>query len=337
MKQTIRAAIGLSVFGGAVLGLSLFGVQDINAAEFELRLGHDQPVSSNYQGALEEFARQIAENTEDKVEITIFPGAQLGSETAMLEGLEVGNIDMSVSAAANASTYIPALNLFSAGYLFDDVAHFKKVLEDPQFEAALDEKIEAAAPGFRRVATITAGLRNVYNNKGPIKTLSDLDGLKMRVMASPIESQVWGGLGALPLAMPMGDVYTGMQTGLLQAGENAASNYVGLKHYEVAPYYSLTGHEWLICFVLVSDATWNKLPGDVQTAILDAGDGLSGFSVDYTVANDAKALTSVSDNGAVKVNEVDTAPFKAQLQPLQDEVAKTFDAGEILKRIRALE
>ena len=337
MKQTIRAAIGLAVFGSAVVALSAIGTQDTNAAEYELRLGHDQPISSNYQGPLEEFAKEVADKTKDKVEIKIFPGAQLGSETAMLEGLEVGNIDMSVSAAANASTYVPALNLFSAGYLFDDVAHFKKVLEDPQFEADIDKKIEAAAPGFRRVATITAGLRNVYNNRGPIKTLSDLDGLKMRVMASPIESQVWGGLGALPLAMPMGDVYTGMQTGLLQAGENAASNYVGLKHYEVAPYYSLTGHEWLICFVLVSDATWNKLPGDIQKAILDAGKGLSGFSVDFTVANDAKALKSVTDSGAVKVNDVDTEPFKAQLQPLQDEVAKKFDAGDILKRIRALE
>ena len=337
MKQTFRAAIGLAVFGGVALGLSLHGVHGANAAEFELRLGHDQPVSSNYQGTLEEFAKQVAEKTNGKVEIKIFPGAQLGSETAMLEGLEVGNIDMSVSAAANASTYVPALNIFSAGYLFDDAEHFKKVLADPQFEAAIDSRIETAAPGFRRVATISGGLRNVYNNKGPIKTLADIQGLKMRVMASPIESQVWGGLGALPLAMPMGDLYTGMQTGLLQAGENAASNYVGLKHYEVAPYYSLTGHEWLVCFVFVSDAAWTKLPEDVRQIILDAGKDLAGYSVDFTVGNDAKELKTVSGNGTVKVNEVDTAPFKAELQPLQNEVADKFDAGDILKRIRDLE
>jgi tripartite ATP-independent transporter DctP family solute receptor len=337
MKQTGRAAFALAVFSSGAVALSVLNIPIASAAEFELRLGHDQPVSSNYQGALERFAKEVAEKTGDRVEIDIFPGAQLGSESAMLEGLEVGNIDMSVSAAANASTYVPAFNIFSAGYLFDDADHFKKVLADPQFEAAIDEKIEAASPGFRRVATITAGLRNVYNNRGPIETLADLQGLKMRVMASPIEAQVWGGLGALPLAMPMGDVYTGMQTGLLAAGENAASNYVGLKHYEVAPYYSLTGHQWLICFVLVSDITWNRLPEDVQQEILAAGDALSGFSVDYTVQNDAEALESVSNGGPVKLNEVETAPFKAQLQPLQDEVAETFDAGEILKRIRELE
>ncbi len=128
MKRTIRAGIGLVVFGSFTLGFSFIGVHDTDAAEFELRLGHDQPVSSNYQGALEEFAREVAGKTNDKVEIKIFPGAQLGSETAMLEGLEVGNIDMSVSAAANASTYVSALNMFSAGYLFDDVAHFNNVL-----------------------------------------------------------------------------------------------------------------------------------------------------------------------------------------------------------------
>lgn len=333
MNFTYRALAASLVLATAPLSAAV----PLLAAEYDLRLGHDQPESSNYQGTLEEFAARVEEQTDGQVAIQIFPGAQLGSETAMLEGLEVGNIDMSVSAAANASTYVSSLGVFSVGYLFDDKEHFKKVLADPEFEAMIDERIDAASPGFKRVATITAGLRNVYNNQGPIESMTDVEGLKMRVMASPVESEVWGGLGALPLAMPMGDVYTGMQTGLLQAGENAASNYVGLKHYEVAPYYSLTGHQWLICFVLVSDATWAKLPEDVQATILEIGADISGFSVDYTVENDAEALQSVVESGDAQVNELDTEPFKAELEPLQEEVAGEMEATPILERIRALQ
>jgi len=332
MNTCIRA-FSVSAALAFALGLS----SPSGAAEFELRLGHDQAVASNYQGPLEEFAKRVNEQTNGRVEIQIFPGAQLGGETAMLEGLEVGNIDMSVSAAANASTYVPSLGVFSVGYLFDDKDHFKKVLADKRFEQLIDEKIGAATPGFRRVATITAGLRNVYNSRGPVETMADLGGLKMRVMASPVESEVWGDLGALPLAMPMGEVYTGMQTGLLQAGENAASNYVSLKHYEVAPYYSLTGHQWLICFVLVSDVTWNRLPEDIQKKIMGVGNDISGFSVDFTAKNDATALKSVVDDGKAKVNEVETAPFKKELLPLQDEVAEKMDSTEILARIRELQ
>jgi len=336
--MSIRESITLRACAPAfAFALGTFFAASAQTAEITVRLGHDQPITSTYHGTVLHFAERLAEETDGKVDLKIFPGGQLGGETAMLEGLEAGNVEVSISAAANASTYVPSLGIFSVGYLFADKDHFIRTLEDPEFEKLIDAKIEAADTGFRRIATITAGLRNVYSNKGPVTTIADLKGQKMRVMASPIESQVWGDLGALPLAMPMGDVYTGMQTGLLSAAENAAGNYAGTKHFEVAPYYSMTGHQWLICFIFVSDRTWNKLPADVQEAMLKAGAELPAYSVNFAVENDAKELQKIVKAHDVKVNEVDAAPFMKHLAPLQDSVAEDLGMTPVLKRIRALQ
>lgn len=336
--MNIRESLTLRAFAPAcALVLGAYLAVPAQAAEITLRLGHDQPITSTYHGTVLHFAEQLAEETDGKVELKIFPGGQLGSETAMLEGLEAGNVEIAISAAANASTYVEALGMFSVGYLFANKDHFVRTLQDPEFEKLIDAKIDAADTGFRRIATITAGLRNVYSSKGPVRTIADLEGQKMRVMASPIESQVWGNLGALPLAMPMGDVYTGMQTGLLSAAENAAGNYAGTKHFEVAPYYSMTGHQWLICFIFVSDRTWDKLPADVQAAILKVGSELPAHAVDFAVENDAKELQKIVDAHGVKVNDVDPAPFMKHLAPLQDSVAEELEMTAVLARIRALQ
>lgn len=333
-KHPTRSAV--SIAAALLLGAQSL-IAPAAAAEIEIKLGHDQPITSTYHGVVLHFAERLAEETDGRVELKIFPGGQLGSETAMLEGLEAGNVEIAISAAANASTYVPSFGIFSVGYLFADKDHFVRTLQDEEFNRLVDAQIEEADTGFRRIATITAGLRNVYSNQGPVLSIADIKGQKMRVMASPIESEVWSALGALPLAMPMGEVYTGMQTGLLQAAENAAGNYAGTKHYEVAPYYSLTGHQWLICFIFASDRTWNKLPADVQDAILKVGKELPAFGVDFAVQNDAKELQAIVAAHDVKVNEVDAAPFMTHLAPLQNDVAGRMGVMPILERIRALQ
>lgn len=328
---TARSAIAIAATA------LLFAGTNAYAADLVLKLGHDQPTTSTYHGTVLHFAERLREETDGQVDLEIFPGGQLGSETTMLEGLEVGNVEISIAAAANASTYVPSFGIFSVGYLFADKDHFIRTITDDQFSALVDAEIEAADTGFTRIATITAGLRNFYDSESPVHTVEDLEGRKIRVMASPIESQVWGGLGALPLAMPMGEVYTGMQTGLLQSAENAAGNYAGMKHYEVAPYYSLTGHQWLICFIFASDDTWEKLPEDVQTTVLELGKEISAYSVEFAVSNDQKELDAIVEAYDVKVNEVDKAPFMAKLAPLQDSVAERMNVTPILERIRALQ
>lgn len=330
----------MSVFRKRLAGLAgavafASGIQ-LAAAE-DLRLGHDQPTAHGYQEAGSFLNERLGAATNGEYSVRLFPGAQLGNEMAMLDEVMAGNLDMSIAAAANASTFVPELGMFSVSYIFEDLDHFKRVLNDPEFNRMIDEIIAEKGLGLKRIATFTAGVRNVYNREKPIETVEDLGQMKMRVMASPIESQVWGKLGTLPVAIPFGDVYTGMQTGLVQAAENAAAVYGSNKHYEVAPFYSLTGHQWLIAFMFMNEEVYDGLPDEVKAALAEIGAEMTDHVVTYVVDSDAKFVEDLQSQYGVKVNAVDTAPFVEQLRPLQDEVAADLGMEEVLARIRELQ
>lgn len=325
----------MTVGAAAVIGAGLIGAPA--SAETVLRMGHDQPEAHGYQEVGVYLGKRLQEETNGEYTVSVFPGAQLGNEMAMLDSVIAGNLDMSIAASANASTFVPELGLFSVSYIFKDVDHFRRVLNDGQFNEMIDKLIAEKDLGIRRVASFTAGVRNVYNNTGPITSLEDLDKMKLRVMASPIESKVWGQLGTLPVSIPFGDVYTGMQTGLVQAAENAAAVYASNKHYEVAPYYSLTGHQWLIAFLFVSDATYEKLTPEAREALEKIGMEITDHIIDFVVASDAEFVEKMKSEYGVKVNEVDTGPFVERLAATQDEVAEELGMQEVLARVRELQ
>lgn len=315
--------------------LAFTGALSAQAADITLRLGHDQPTAHAYHHGAQFFAERVAELTDGEVEIRIFPGAQLGNEMAMLDGLVAGNLDLSIAAAANSSTYIPEFGFFSVSYLFSGPEHFKRTMMDEDFNELLDEKIDPAALGFRRITTHAAGVRNIYTNR-EVGSLEDLSGMRMRVMASPVESQVWSTLGTLPTAIPFGEVYTAMQTGLLEGAENAAAVYSSNKHFEVAPYYTLTGHQWLVAFLFASEEIWQELPENVQEAMLQAGQEMTPFVIDFTLASDEEHLEQLQAEG-VTVSEIDVAPFMEAIGPLQDPIAEELGMAAVLERIRELQ
>lgn len=319
-------------------GVALAGALLVSTASAEmLRMGHDQPEAHGYQEVGVYLDKRLKEELGNDWAVTIFPGAQLGNEMAMLDSVIAGNLDMSIAATANASTFIPELGMFSVSYVFQDVEHFRRVLNDEAFNALLDEVIDSKELGIRRVASFTAGVRNVYNAEKPVATLDDLQAMKMRVMASPVESKVWGELGTLPVAIPFGDVYTGMQTGLVQAAENAAAVYASNKHYEVAPYYSLTGHQWLIANLYISDQIYEGLSDEAKQALATIGQELTDHIIDYVVASDAAFVEKMVAEFGVQVNEVDTAAFVERLAATQDEVAAQLGAEQMLARVRELQ
>jgi TRAP-type transport system periplasmic protein len=321
-----------AIAAAAAIALAASGA---HAAEITLRLGHDQPTAHAYHHGAEFFAERVAELTDGQVEIRIFPGAQLGNEMAMLDSLVAGNLDLSIAAAANSSTYIPEFGFFSVSYLFSGPEHFKTVLQDEEFNALLDEKIDTDVQGFRRISTHAAGVRNIYTNK-PVADLEDLSGMRMRVMASPVESQVWSTLGTLPTSIPFGEVYTAMQTGLLEGAENAAAVYSSNKHFEVAPYYTLTGHQWLVALLFASEQTWADLPENVRDALLQAGEEMTPFVIDFTLASDEEHLAQLKEQGTT-VSDIDVGPFMERIAPLQDPIAEELGMTDVLARIRELQ
>ncbi|HZO00221.1 MAG TPA: TRAP transporter substrate-binding protein, partial [Burkholderiales bacterium] len=200
----------------AFLVAAAFGAA-VNAQQITLRMGHDQPVGSMYDEGHKMFKKLLEERSKGRIKADIFPAAQLGSEVAMVEGLRLGSIDVICANAPNAAAFIPELGLFSVAYLFKDLAHFERVVNDAAFAKRIDEIIAGKNIGIKRIGFYAAGVRNIYSRKGSVAGPDDLKGVKIRVQNNPIEVKVWRAFGAIPTPMNFGEVYQALQSGVLDA------------------------------------------------------------------------------------------------------------------------
>src|SRR5262249_53707396 len=161
-----------------------------------------------------------------------FPGAQLGQEPVMLQKIRAGDIDFVITSTANASSVAPQAGVLSLHYIFRDEDHLKKVIANKQVIDAFRAMIPESGQGAHAMALMTMGMRNVYSKKA-IKSVDDIKGMKVRVQATKTEDTHFPAYGAQTVHMPFGEVYTSLQTGVVNAAENGVNVYLANKHYEV--------------------------------------------------------------------------------------------------------
>jgi TRAP-type transport system periplasmic protein len=302
-------------------------------AQTRLRFGHDQPVGSMYDEGHQALKRLVADKTGNKIQIDIFPAAQLGSEVAMIEGVRIGSVDGAVIHVANASTVIPELSLFSVSYLFKDGAHFESVVNDPKFKERIESLVASKNLGLKVIGYYSAGVRNVYTRKGPASTPEDLKGTKIRVMNNPIEAKIWSTIGTIPTPMNFGEVYQSLQTGVLDAAENGLAVIESNRHYEAAKTIILTEHQRSLSLLFVNERKFNGLPADQQKAMLDAGREASVIQRKRDTELNADAVERMKAKGA-NFAVPDRARFLALIAPIQDEVATNLKMNDVLTLVR---
>ena len=235
MRKRYLLAMGLLAMGLACSGCSKSSGQLDGGI---IRIAYNQaPTHPHYQ-ALERAGERFKEATGGRYEFLIYPNEVLGDQRATLELIQNGAIQMAIVNNAMVENYNKDFSILGLPYIFDSQEHQKEVFTsgilDPLFESTKEE-------GFEVMAAYTAGSRNVYTGK-PIETPKDLDGMKIRVMESPTMVAMMKYMGGVGTPMSQGEVYTAIQQGVLDGGENNEITYVDLKHYEVAPVFSKTQH-----------------------------------------------------------------------------------------------
>ena len=304
--------------------------------EFTLKFAHVEATSHAFQQTSEYFANEVNKRTNGRVKVSVFPNGQLGNEMAMLDSLRVGAIDFAIITTPNLTGHVPEMGILSVPYMYKDADHIYKVATDKVIFDKYSKLVQDKNLGFRLLTFLPNGLRNLYSTK-QVNNINDLQGMKIRVMAAPIESEVWRTLGATPTTLPFGEVYTALQTNLVQGAENSASSYLSAKHSEVAKFYNKTAHEWNFCEIFVADKTWSKLPEDLKKIIMEVIASVPRYGLDMQLENDKKAIDELVSKFGVKVVDLDTAPFKAKIMPIQDRLAKELKEENTLARIRELE
>ena len=239
-------------------------------AQVVMKLAFGSPPGPN---ALSEagdwFKQQVETKTEGRVKVQIYPSNQLGDEMTMMNGLKVGAVDGTYIVFAPITSAVPEVDIFSLPFLFKSVDQAIRAANGPIGDF-LKPKIEAAI-GAKVACWASMGERNMWDSKRPIHTLDDLKGLKMRVMQSPVQVDTYTALGAAATPMAFGEVYTALQTGVIDGADAGPADVEIEKFYQVTKYMTLTHHNFLINPMLISTGFLSKLSPQDQELVLDLG------------------------------------------------------------------
>jgi tripartite ATP-independent transporter DctP family solute receptor len=331
----------IRIFGRAVLSglLALAATAGwIDAAPAQTRtfsFAYDQPTTTAYGIAANMFDAKLQELSKGTMKINQFPGAQLGQEPQMLQKMRAGDIDFVITSTANASTLAPQAGVFSLHFIFRDQNHLQHVLADPAVSAEFRAMVKDSVQGAQVLGLMTMGMRDMYSKK-EVHSINDVKGEKVRVQATKTEDTLFPAYGAQTVHMPFGEVYTSLQTGVVNIAENGINVYLANKHYEVAPILSMTEHEANNNCIWVSDKTWNSLTPEQQKWVQAAADEVAQREPAMALKLEKDSADKLKTMGVKVVDNVDKSGFIKAAQPVQDELAKELGphAVKLLQLVR---
>ena len=323
------------VLAAIALGATALMLPGAANAQRQFSFAYDQPNTTAYGIAAGIFDAKLKELSGGKMSINQFPGAQLGQEPVMLQKLRTGDIDFVITSTANASTLAPQAGVFSLHFIFRDQKHLANTLADPAVSKAFREMIKDSVQGAQVLGLLTMGFRNIYSKKD-ITKLDDIKGMKVRVQATKTEDTHFPAYGTQTVHMPFGEVYTSLQTGVVNAAENGINVYLANKHYEVAPILSITEHEANNNCIWVSDKTWNSLTDQEKGWVQAAADEVAKREPALALRLEADSADRLKKLGVKVVDGVDKSGFETAAKPIQDSLAKELGphAVKILDLVR---
>ena len=301
----------------------------------QFSFAYDQPNTTAYGIAANIFDAKLKELSGGKMSINQFPGAQLGQEPQMLQKMRAGDIDFVITATANAASVSPQAGVLSLHFIFRDQGHLARVIADPDVSKAFRAMIAETVQGGQVLGLMTMGMRNMYSKK-EIKSVADIKGQKVRVQATKTEDTHFPAYGAQTVHMPFGEVYTSLQTGVVNVAENGVNVYLANKHYEVAPVLSMTEHEANNNCIWVSQKTWDSLTDEQKKWVQAAADEVSKQEPAKALQLEKDSAVKLQKMGVKVVENVDKSGFAAAAKPIQDQLAKELGphSVKILELVR---
>lgn len=320
----------IKVVGMAALVATVFAQGAIAADKIQLRAADYWDDQYPTVKGLKKMGDLLSQRTNGRITMKVFSSGGLGTEKETLEQTKIGALDL---VRVNSSpmnniceeTIVPTLP-----FLFRSVDHMHKALD-----STIGDEILAScdAKGYIGLAFYDSGARSIYTKK-PIRKLADMKGLKLRVQQSDLWVSLAGAMGANATPMPMGEVYTGMRTGLVDAAENNVPSYESSKHFEVVKYYSKTEHSMAPEVVMFSKTIWEKLSAEDQKIIRQAAKDSVPAQRQFWAEREAASLKVVLAGGAQIVSDIDKKSFQDAMAPVYAKFVTSPKMKELVKRIQ---
>jgi tripartite ATP-independent transporter DctP family solute receptor len=302
-----------------------------SAADMTLRFGHVGNPGSLFEESADAFAECANGRLGDRAEVQTFGSSQLGDDRELLQKLKLGQVDFSLPSSVMSSV-APEFGVFEMPYIVQDRDHMRRIqaeVGDTFQQAALDQ-------GYRIIGYFENGFRHITNNVRPINVPGDLEGIKLRTPNGEWRVKMFQLYGANPSPMAFSEVFTALQTGVIDGQENPYAQIASAKFQEVQDYLSITGHVYTPGYVLVSERQWQSLPEDVRAELEACGAETQDFVYERAAALEEELLQVIRDAG-VAVNEADKAAFVEASAPIYEEFSGTVEGGaELIERIQNL-
>ncbi len=317
-----------ALFGAALLILA----GGAWAQTIELKFGHVGETGSLFAKSAEEFARLANERLAGKAKVVVFGSSQLGGDKELLQKLKLGTVDLALPSTVMSSES-DLFGVFEMPYLVKDRAHMARIEKEIVWSRLAPE---LEKKGLKMIGLWENGYRHITNSKRPIVLPADLKGIKLRVPEGKWRVRMFQDYGANPSPMKLSEVFTALQTGVMDGQENPLTQIYSQKFQEVQKHLSLTGHVYTPAYVTVGTKKWAALPAEVRKVLEDTAKEVQGFVYATAEKDEAELLGKMKTSG-IQVNEADKAAFVAASRRVYDDFGKEVaGAREIIDRALAL-
>jgi tripartite ATP-independent transporter DctP family solute receptor len=319
----------------AIAGLSLIATSAFAQQKVVLKASDVHPAGYPTVVAVENMGKKLEAATNGRISVQMFPSMQLGGEKEAIEQAQIGAIALARVSVGALGPVIDDLNVLNLPFLFRNTAHMQKVIDGPIGQELLDKVTNNPRAGLVAICWMDAGARSVYDTKRPIKSVADLKGLKVRVMGNPMFVDMMNALGGNGVAMGYDQVFSALQTGVVDGAENNPPSFVFDNHYQVAKYYTLTEHLIVPEILVMSRKTWDQLSKDDQALIMKVGREaqLEERALWTKYENDAMDKAKAA---GIQITQIsDKTPFQDAVKPVWNKYGPKY--AEIIKRIEAVE
>jgi tripartite ATP-independent transporter DctP family solute receptor len=339
MKKAARSLIAqamprrrrLLAAGAALAAGALFAGVPAHA-QTEIKLGHVGEPGSLFQLSADEFAKRANARLAGKAKVVVYGSSQLGGDKEMLQKLKLGTIDMALPSTVMTSE-IDTFGIFEMPYIVKDRNHMARIEKEifwPSIAPAAEKK------GLKVLAVWENGYRHITTNKQPVKVPADLKGIKLRVPEGKWRVRMFQEYGANPSPMKFSELFTALQTGVMDGEENPLTQIYSAKLQEVQKYLSLSGHVYTPAYLTVGTRRYNNLPADVRKVLEDTAKETQAYVYQTAATADTDLLAKLKQAG-MQVNEVDKEAFIAASKPVYEDFSKEVaGARELIERAVAL-
>ncbi|MEO8409475.1 MAG: TRAP transporter substrate-binding protein [Propionivibrio sp.] len=302
------------------------------AAAVELKAADVHPEGYPNVVAMENMGKKLEAATNGRITMKMFPNMVLGDEKSMIEQTQAGGIDILRTSLGPLGPVVPEVNVFNMPFVFRNEAHMRAVVDGPIGDEIL-QKITDSSANLVGLGWMDGGTRNLYT-KAPVRKPADLAGMKIRMMGNPLFVDTMNAMGGSGISMGMSDLYSALQTGVVDGAENNPPTYVTQNHYTVDKFYDLTGHLIIPEIFVFSKTKWNKLSPEDQALIKKLSKEVTIEQRKLWDARVEESMAKMKAEGVTVVADVDHDAFFKATQPVRDQYGKDF-AG-LIDRIQAV-